>query len=186
MSISSRRVSGQGRRSSRRTRQTAGAERLEPRHLLSVTPGWTYQDASFVDRDGDLVTVHVDGPSNAGVQLNLMGGASDNADIRSLRLIHGDATTRLTIGVQRQMVGTAMSPGTTSIGWVRGDASTKALGQMEVHAAAVAQISLPGVDVGGMYFAMDSLGASGGAIATAVVSLPPRPSVVRSPSGETA
>ena len=169
MSISSRRVSGQGRRSSRRTRQTAGAERLEPRHLLSVTPGWTYQDASFVDRDGDLVTVHVDGPSNAGVQLILMGGASDNADIRSLRLIHGDATTRLTIGVQRQMVGTAMSPGTTSIGWVRGDASTKALGQMEVHAAAVAQISLPGVDVGGMYFAMDSLGASGGAIATAVV-----------------
>lgn len=168
MPISSRRVSGQVRRSSRRTRQTAGAERLEPRHLLSVTPGWTYQDASFVDRDGDLVTVHVDGAPNAGVQLILMGGASDNADIRSLRLIHGDAQTHLTIGVQRQMVGTAMSPGTTSIGWVRGDASTKALGQLEFDAAAVAQISLPGVDVGGMHFAMDSLGASGGAIATAV------------------
>ena len=151
--------------SRRRGLRSTGAERLEPRQLLSVTPGWTYQAASFFDQDGDLIRVAVDGSSNAsGVQIELMGGASDHADIRAIRLVDGDAQTHLKVTVERQMVGTLMSPGTSSVESIVADRATTAWGDLELDTAATLRVSLAGVDVGAIHVAMASTPTSFGAV----------------------
>ena len=154
-----------GGASRRRGLRSTGAERLEPRQLLSVTPGWTYQAASFFDQDGDLVRVTVDGPSSAsGVQVELMGGASDHADIRGIRLVDGDAQTHLKVTVERQMVGALMSPGTSSVESIVADRATTAWGDLELDTAATLRVSLAGVDVGAIHVPMASTPTSYGAV----------------------
>ncbi|MEI8318668.1 MAG: hypothetical protein WCH79_12050, partial [Planctomycetia bacterium] len=133
--------------------------------MLSVTPGWTYQAASFFDQDGDLIRVAVDGSSNAaGVQIELMGGASDHADISAIRLVDGDAQTHLKVTVERQMVGTLMSPGTSSVESIVADRATTAWGDLELDTAATLRVSLAGVDVGAIHVPMATTPTSFGSV----------------------
>ena len=63
---------------------------LESRRLLAITPGQLYGNvpATWVDADGDTVTVSVTGAlaDGAGFTVSLAGKATDNADANSIAL----------------------------------------------------------------------------------------------------
>ena len=74
-------------------------ESLEVRATPSVGLG-PLKSASFIDADGDKVKISLKGPSTASMLVTLDGGANNNADVQSIAITGGDATTQLTFKVK--------------------------------------------------------------------------------------
>jgi hypothetical protein len=131
---------------------------LEERRLLSVTPGVVYETASYIDADGDSVSISITGAAGegAGFTVELAGLASDNADAQRINLVGLTADNGIQIVVTPQELafqpGTAFatmfSAGYTNVTLLSADNATTALGGIQLSAAVVHSISLAGVDVG--------------------------------------
>lgn len=139
-------------------------EGLENRILLS---GVLPTSHTFMDASGDQVTVSLSGAG--GFQMQLDGGASNNADIDIIRIIGGDASTSLSIHVTPQKIADAVdtqnpgvwTPGHTSISAIAvNDApvtignttfgATTALNGIALNGVTPGNIDLGGVDVGNL------------------------------------
>src|ERR1051326_8754440 len=101
--------------------------------------------ASFVDADGDKVTVKMKGGDKFVIQLQ--GGATDNADIESITIVQGklgvyDPTASLTVKVKPGK----FSDGVTEVGTVTmtDGPGTETLRGLAFNNALVDNISLPG------------------------------------------
>ena len=142
-----------------------GLDPLEDRRLLAITPGQLYTDASFTDADGDTVRVQVSGAvsSAQGFTVELAGLATDHADATRINLVGLTAVHGLQIVVTPTELSTSAglgfnriySAGYTNVGFVSALSDSAhpaspiaALGGIQLSAAVVNSISLPGVAVG--------------------------------------
>ena len=142
-----------------------GLDPLEDRRLLAITPGQLYTDASFTDADGDTVRVQVSGAASSaqGFTVELAGLATDHADATRINLVGLTAVHGLQIVVTPTELSTSAglgfnriySAGYTNVGFVSALSDSAhpaspiaALGGIQLSAAVVNSISLPGVAVG--------------------------------------
>jgi hypothetical protein len=146
-------------------------ESLEPRLLLTtpgnIVPEQLYQDVAFTDAHGDTVEVSIAGPTpaNSGFTISLAGAATDNADIDNINLLGLTAQDGLVIQVTPNpmtitgggdnfaqifssgYVNVASITATADANFPSATAVTD-LGGIQLSAAVVSSISLPGVDIG--------------------------------------
>lgn len=143
-------------------------ENLESRLLLSgLTDGSkVLKSYSFVDGDGDKVTISVTGKlnANAGFQISELGGSHDVDEINLVGLTKANsliikvAPTKLSSAVQMTN-GEIYTPGYTNIGSITADSQTTqkgvavtgaaAIRNIVLNAAIVSDISIAGTDVFG-------------------------------------
>ena len=123
--------------------------------LSGVGTGLHKKKVTFTDSDGDKVTVKLTGPSTAYFDIALSGAASNNADIDSILIHGGTASSALSITVtpvkfHHSVVGVTPSIYSGGVDWVNEiDATgTTALRGIALSGAIVADINLPGVTVG--------------------------------------
>ncbi|WP_422927592.1 beta strand repeat-containing protein [Singulisphaera sp. PoT] len=149
------------RKGPRRRPIRPGIDALERRELLAapgdIVPGQVYQDVAFYDANGDIVEVKLNGPTsgNRGFTLRLAGDATRIADIQQLNLVGLTAENGISItvtpieltisgGVDSKM----FSSGYTSIAKITADPGVTAIGGLQLSAAVVDDVALPGIDVG--------------------------------------
>ena len=161
-----------GRRKPRRDLKRFLFDALEPRQLLTVTPGpitagQLYQDVAFMDAHGDTVEVSINGPTSVstGFTLGLAGGATNNADINNLNLLGESSGNNLIIQVTPNPMTITGGGGNFvqifSSGYVHvtsitansdknypNAAKVTDLGGIQLSAAIVKSIALPGVNIG--------------------------------------
>lgn len=158
---------GRDMRRARRPRRTRAGVRpilvaLEDRRLMTVAPGpivpgQVYQDVAFYDANGDTVEVKIDGPTSGGrgFTLELAGGATNIADIRTLKIVGLTAENGLSILVTPNELtisagpdfGKMYSSGYTNVTRITADAGVTAIGSVRLGAAIVNDVALPGVAV---------------------------------------
>lgn len=143
----------------------ARVEALESRQLLAVVPGQLYQDLSFTDADGDTVRVTITGPvanpANAGFQVELAGRATDHADATEINLVGLGPDNGVQVVVTPNELPNAgpgfnkiYSGGYTNVVSLTAEPTplnstpVTALGGIQLSAAIVHSISLPGVEIG--------------------------------------
>lgn len=144
----------------RRKSHRLGLDRLENRRLLAITPGTLYAatPASWIDADGDTVTVSLTGAvgAGAGFTVELAGLATDNADAARISLVGLTAANGLQVVVTPNPLSTQpgtgfatmYSPGYTNVAFLDADVATTGLGGMQLSAAVVHSMALTNVDVG--------------------------------------
>lgn len=155
-----------GLRRTTRKFSLAAIDNLETRELLAIVPGQVYQDVSWTDADGDLVRISVTGtvtdPLNQGFTVELAGLATDNADATYVNMLGLGADNGLQIVVTPVLQPNAgpnfnaiYSAGYTNVFEVNAApvsghpaAPMTDLGGIQLSAAIVHKINLPGIGIG--------------------------------------
>jgi hypothetical protein len=157
-----------GKRRASRSVDPVRCEPLEPRTLLSgIVPEQLYDDASFTDARGDTVEVSVTGPtpSDTGFTVSLAGGATDDADINTINLLGLTDQNSLVIQVTPnalevtsggQYYTQMFSAGYVNVASITAisdpnfpeAAGMSDIGGIQLSAAVVNSITLPGVNIG--------------------------------------
>jgi len=150
------------RRARVRRSPSLGIDRLEQRRLLAITPGTVYgsSPATWIDADGDTVTVSVTGSlaAGAGFTVELAGLATDNADATTIDLRGLTTSNGLQVVVTPNTLktqpgtgfATMVSAGYTNVFQISNNtaAPSTGLGGIQLSAAIVNSTKLPGVPVG--------------------------------------
>jgi hypothetical protein len=143
----------------RRADHLLRVDSLESRRLLAVTPGTLYGStpATWIDADGDTVTVSVTGTlaDGAGFTVDLAGLATDNADATTIDLTGLTADNGLQIVVTPNELATQpgtgfatmVSAGYTNVFEITGT-KMAGLGGIQLSAAIVNSTKLTGVAIG--------------------------------------
>ena len=135
--------------------------------MLAILPGQIVPSASYVDADGDTVSINVTGSlaAGAGFSVELAGQATDNADATRVNLSGLTAANGLQIVVTPNKLAeqpggsfaTLYSAGYTNVAFLSNEVDPKAatpalpmtaLGGIQLSAAIVNSTKLTGVDVG--------------------------------------
>lgn len=160
---------GSQRGTGRTMRPLLRAEALEPRLLLAapgdIVPGQLYSKVAFHDANGDTVEVEVLGTLGgaAGFTISLSGGAVNDADVDTINLIGLTSANSLVVRVTPNELTINAGPdynrmfsaGFTNVNFIRAVADpahvapeVTGLGGIQLSAAIVNSIALPGVDIG--------------------------------------
>ena len=142
-------------------------DHLEDRRMLAIVPGQIVPTATYIDADGDSVSIAVTGPvgGGAGFSVELAGRATDNADATRINLSGLTKDNGLQIVVTPTKLATQpggnfatlFSPGYTNVAFISNDVDPSApvpvipmtsLGGIQLSAAVVNSISLGGIAVG--------------------------------------
>jgi hypothetical protein len=157
-----RRIPGVAVNTRRQHRRAAlSVDRLEDRRMLAILPGQVVTSASYIDADGDSVSVTVTGTvqQGAGFTVELAGQATDNADATRINLSGLTSDNGLQVVVTPNAItpqpgtgfATLYSPGYTNVAFLSNEspaASMTALGGIQLSAAVVNSMSLDGIAVG--------------------------------------
>ncbi len=143
-----------------------GMDWLERRELLAIVPGQVYQDVTYTDSDGDSVRITITGPVmdpvNQGFTVELAGLATDDADATYVNLLGLGADNGLQIVVTPVLQPNAgpnfnaiYSAGYTNVFSITAEPepghivpAMTDLGGIQLSAAIVHKIDLPGIDIG--------------------------------------
>jgi hypothetical protein len=158
------------RRPSRKAESQRSAlvlDQLEDRRMLAILPGQIVPSASYLDADGDTVSIAVTGTlaAGAGFSVELAGKATDNADATRINLSGLTAANGVQIVVTPNKLvtqpggnfATLYSAGYTNVTFLSNDVDPTApapalpmtaLGGIQLSAVIVNSTDLTGVDVG--------------------------------------
>jgi len=142
-------------------------DRLEDRRMLAIVPAQIVSNATYIDADGDTVSIAVTGPvgGGAGFSVELAGRATDNADATRINLsgLTKDNGVQIVVTPTKLTTqpggnfSTLYSPGYTNVAFISNDVDPAApapvipmtsLGGIQLSAAIVNSISLGGIAVG--------------------------------------